>query len=1577
MERIYYNHLPVKSFVIVIFTLFLTILFSSCENFMDSSSVKDEILEQIYINNHECPVAKEVVPAYDNNGVAKDTSIQITFSIPVDPTTFEENYTIEDSKGNNLKKYYKTPKWSSGNRVVTIPVDKTNLIDLGNNKTLDIILAVTTKCKTKDKLPLQQAINHKFKIQNKIDGKDFPEATVDKPLYSLEGVTKDQDIIINFTVPIDIDTFNENYYISDINGNNLTDHYLTPQFRNLTDSDIKMQVTIAANKKNLIDLGNEKTMDIIFSLSTECKTEDNLQIKQEVNHKFRIKDDIESDEFPIATEIEPSFNDNGVPKDKEIKMSFTVPVNPESFAKNYRITDIYGNDLQQYYKAPSWSDNNKNVTISPDKTNLIDLGTNKTLDITFALSTDCKSEDDFSLKQPVNHKFRINNDVSGGEYPVATVEQPRFSEDGVKKNRAIIISFTKPIKIENFEDNFEIRDSAGYDLKQYFMSPQWASMPDGSLQVTIPANELNLIDLRGNKTQDIFISLSKNCRTEDGIPLKEDLNVKYRINDEIDNEAPVIKNTKATLPDSFIPNKVGNGVIEFVEGALTTESEEEICKTNHFNTKFNLYVEGTDYGGGKVSAIISYRKIYEVTGSSVNEEPKTVKLNLLNKNEAGFLCDNYTLDLSDEMYSDGMYEVKIYVQDAYALNSTEYKVYYVIRDTRLAYSANAKVGYYTVTFRDDVSEGYDYESNEDLMTQYNEWNRTVPTVERIEDALSRFTFDNIPKDAYFTSNDTGKTYSDDPVNFTYYLSWGTDMDHMSNQYKFENIYTGNNTCEFPVLTEFNEYRDAHEYNDIILQAAYRDTVGNENDLIVLYPKKVQFYNYVVEDDEENTKKVTLNFEDMSSSNFTRFANIPEREVFAKYRVFYGKVDETKDERITDLKRNTAVPWEQDIWSSISDSHVLRKLESDSEYYVYIQANYETNSLVNGQWNGGFFGALQRVIVNTGISGSSSVEKPEFTFTKKSAGVNTALFNVTATITNPQENIKYVPCYSTDGGENWIYYEANDSEEFTFAVTNPLRAPFGKDEAWGTKTGNHVDAWDENPDTHEDNTYFTAVQICKGRYGYPNVSAKVKVLAVSNNITVESDVQNIEFSEDDDNIPPTIAKDITQHDSRLSYDGHFYQYENIVREAEGHLSEFFQYYYTPYQESWGDSLSVLSPEEIEVLPGGITTYQSSCYKKENGEGADYTIDLKIPIYGLEDGHYMLFGKVTDTYGNYTYLTLGKVHIGSFKEKLKVEYDQEHNKIIATLPIHPDEYFERNMINIQHIWYGHNKYSMEWETKNNELYGYLNELQDCETVYEGGKTQLRYETTNEISNDIIGITWSNDIATVLPKEPDSLTNEYRLEKVEPYQFYKVTMQGFNENPYDEGSRKGVDRKYGRPYSNYNPSNINNTDNEYLYTRRIKGWVDNETEYDLCTEETVSNTVYLYIPPTREQDPGWYQDPVKSSFIVSTATPRSNKDYLVNVIASNRDLGNDITEWEKRGKIIKSHQYNKTIPESYDSEGDPIWDGNYVDNPAFNTFNDSVAAQDMVESHEKGFIYYVVTAHFADNSSAISNVYTMYGF
>ena len=94
MERIYYNHLPVKSIIIGVFSLLAALFFSSCENFMDSS-VKDEIMNDIYIANNECPVAKVEEPVMTDHGVAKNKAIVISFSIAVDPKTFDNNFKIK------------------------------------------------------------------------------------------------------------------------------------------------------------------------------------------------------------------------------------------------------------------------------------------------------------------------------------------------------------------------------------------------------------------------------------------------------------------------------------------------------------------------------------------------------------------------------------------------------------------------------------------------------------------------------------------------------------------------------------------------------------------------------------------------------------------------------------------------------------------------------------------------------------------------------------------------------------------------------------------------------------------------------------------------------------------------------------------------------------------------------------------------------------------------------------------------------------------------------------------------------------------------------------------------------------------------------------------------------------------------------------------------------------------------------------------------------------------------------------------------------------------------------------------
>ena len=169
----------------------------------------------------------------------------------------------------------------------------------------------------------------------------------------------------------------------------------------------------------------------------------------------------------------------------------------------------------------------------------------------------------------------------------------------------------------------------------------------------------------------------------------------------------------------------------------------------------------------------------------------------------------------------------------------------------------------------------------------------------------------------------------------------------------------------------------------------------------------------------------------------------------------------------------------------------------------------------------------------------------------------------------------------------------------------------------------------------------------------------------------------------------------------------------------------------------------------------------------------------------------------------------------------------------------------------------------------------------------------------------------------------------------------------------------------------------DHEYV-------WMDGQQKYDICTEETVSNSVYVYVPgewwdewdewdeekdkldengnPTGEKETIPHSEFCKeefsdyyASFFADSATPRSNHSYIVNVFASSCDLGSDPDEWERRGKLVATHFYS----------------GNETE------FNQSVAADDVSQAREKGLIYYAVVAHFALGESAVSNVFTMQGF
>ena len=1306
--------------------------------------------------------------------------------------------------------------------------------------------------------------------------------------------------------------------------------------------------------------------------------------------------------------------------------------------------------------------------------------------------------------------------IAGQDCPVAKVEEPAWTNDGVGKNRAIIISFTKSMATENFLDCLTITDEMGNDIKKNFLAPQWYNE---NKYVTIAASETNPISFGGKKTMDVKVTLSKAFQTPDGLPITNAIEHTYRIADKTDTIAPEIKKVKGELPPEFIGRTASEKKSELIEGNLTAQNEETICKTNHINTKVNFYIEGNDRGAS-VWANIMYRRCYDTMGKTVNEDFKSYLEKLETITDGGNSSGTVCLELPRGIYSDGMYEVRVYVQNASAIKSAGYYTYYIIRDTINTFNYATAVGFWAEQFRsiEDFSffgqngcndwehvkqyiQGKidDAEANPDdeekkwdgpHYIDWYQWQLTVPTGEYLNDIANgnNINFDNIPEDIYFTSVfSTGKTYKDSLFNYKYYMSWGLDLDNMTTpveiigekteEYILANPTDNNNF--FPLPENFKAYRKEHEDKDIYLRAIYKDSAGNENIITGLAPKKVDIYNYKVEDDTENStegkpkKKVTINFDDISKADTKLLKTLPDKKIRVFYRIFYTKLENNHptDDAYYDsleLKRSCVHKFDHDFYDSEIFTgnytapktylnvygnetltpdfrHVIKNLEPNSYYLVYLQADYETDSLYNNEWNGSYFSPLTRIIVETSSNGSNKPTAPTLTMNKESAGKNTGRFNVTITLDQETfnsngENTKYIPCFSTDG-TNWIYYESQKQREFTIAVQNPLHMPVRDGEAWWYVEENNdwanFSTVGNNP---YDNSYWDAVEGCKYKgypdvIAYPDVTALVKIIAVNeeNLLDEETAPEELKFTEADDNIPPYTETGLLLHDSRLSYDGSYFLFESVIREDEGHLSDTFEYYYTPYQESWGNNLSVLSREEIEALPHNTGYFDSStwinCKDKERTqiERLDYWISAKIPIDGLEDGQYMFFGYFTDTYGNDTFITLGKANVGTFENPLKVKYELVEDSGVSGKEVSVKKYdakgnengrasftFNYPKKNVYHFKTSlelsgkdpqdsNTKYMIHikkfWDGGSGDLYGYDNELQYCVTgLDEDGKYSVLYETENikdaidnkryiiEMPLTTNGIKF--DTNEWLPDNTGYITG-YDTDKsgnfipaIPPqlnlYDFYRITVQAFNLEEYSDESGRGVNLRYGRPYSTYD-SEVPNWKWKW---RGSFTWVEGgEKEYDLCTRETVSYPVYVYLPPLHRRKPDGSEynqavdgdnyilcmdenffEGIKASFTPANARPRSNRPFLVNVIACSRDLGNNPNEWERRGKLIASHMY------------DPDWNTSELRFGQVQ-FDSTTAADDMYNSDEKGYMYYVAVVHFANGESAVSDVYSTY--
>lgn len=1176
-----------------------------------------------------------------------------------------------------------------------------------------------------------------------------------------------------------------------------------------------------------------------------------------------------------------------------------------------------------------------------------------------------------NIKKEITDQIYIANHTC----PVATVEEPVFSDTGVARNKSIIVSFTMAMDPQSFENNYQITDSLGNNYISNFLEPKWSN---NNTLVTIAANEQNLIDLKGKRSLDLFFTLSTACKTPDGLPINSGINHKYRINDTVDNTAPTLSaNSYAEKSASyFADNLISNGG-RLLEGAITAENEGQICSTNHINSKVKLYAEGNDYGGGAVKGHVYYHRIKDVTGSAVNEAVKDAVFNLAKQTDSDLYSAFYTLDLSSTDYQDGLYEVKLYIQDSSNLDSETCKLYYLVRDTALAYCITSRMVNDTSLFRaaSEIPEPTLADADND--SGYFAWLQRkrvfdiqTPTLRKIEDFRTRILFDRIDDDVYYASATTNKTYKES--NLSYFLSWGLDKEHLSSPVKIEgnkypdnyNIASNGDVNYYNLPAAFNTFLKENENSNIILKAIVSDSVGNQNVIYSLWPKKIDFYYYTVSDDENSKKKVLLNFSSLPLKD-----TFEDKVFHGKWRIFYaplGSNNENDDLSDLVLKRNS------DTYVANSDGSDLleiKGLEANSKYTVYIQTAYDSDSVYNGQYNCTTFGPLKRIIVDTGRTSGGAPNRPDFTVTKKGGEKNSGLYTLGINIsdTSYDSNLRYVPYYWDvlkleywdDAGFHpaewgWLKLESHKGEQsFNITVNNHVKAPLKKNlNAQGQIINDGSGAWvsaawdftDDGNGSGPDNTYFMAVENCEN-LGYPGIQGKVKIVAVNETDSCESDEETFEFYREDDTISPIISSEITRHDSHLSFDGHSFEFTDLIREDEGNLTEYFTYYYTPYNPAWGDNLNVLSEEQIKMLPSGRAAYTGSCWLNPNTVNpteACYRLDTSIPVFGLPDGDYMYFARLDDRFGNYTYATLGKAHVGTFKNKLKVELDEDGQYFKSTLELEPEEsFFDRNMINVQACW------GTQWSN----YYDWLNELQNCKKEMRNGKLCLYSHIADDDDPNWFIYRETETAPFInfpLPKNDRGVSGAADRILIKGI-WYRITMQSFNEN-------NDVNYRYGRPYT----GQYTDSDPDSLWNRR-PGWVDGEQEYDFCTEETVSNTVYYYVPWENNNDREDFSD-YYASFFSSTATPRSNHSMLVNVLVSNCDLGQDADEWERRGKLVATHKYDQ-------------WDDNTRSMVC--NFNQSVAAEDVSKAREKGQVYYAAVVHFAKGESAVSDVYTMYGF
>ncbi len=137
------GYLNRKRIILFLLSFLNGLMFFSCENFLNGSTLKNTIDDMVAAANSGFYVIN-ALPNYSLDGVYFDSPIEIQFSKPVDCTTFDYEIKI---KGENAKRHFISPVFYKNDTTVIIRPDVNNPIDMTGvlNKDVEVLIYGSTR----------------------------------------------------------------------------------------------------------------------------------------------------------------------------------------------------------------------------------------------------------------------------------------------------------------------------------------------------------------------------------------------------------------------------------------------------------------------------------------------------------------------------------------------------------------------------------------------------------------------------------------------------------------------------------------------------------------------------------------------------------------------------------------------------------------------------------------------------------------------------------------------------------------------------------------------------------------------------------------------------------------------------------------------------------------------------------------------------------------------------------------------------------------------------------------------------------------------------------------------------------------------------------------------------------------------------------------------------------------------------------------------------------------------------------------------------------------------------------------